>query len=586
MYHLIPIFGIVDGGRCACGNLECKSPGKHPIGRLVPNGLKDASADEAVIARWRAAEPTSNMAIATEPSGLVVLDVDGDPGLASLASLVEEWGDLPPTRTVKTGRGLHLYFSDTLGGVPNSTSRIGPKLDVRGVGGYVLAPGSRHVSGASYELLEASTEARLPGWLRKLMLPPQRVYAPVVVAPTSSAAELGGDQLKRASAYLARMQSAVAGEGGHDRAWSAAIHMFGFGLSSEQVFNLLANEYNPRCSPPWTEKELRHKVESASAARIGGGFHLERDAFVPAPMGTSRRSEVFEPSTTARNLFDLSLAYWKMRRENKPFPSAPTGFAELDKRIGGLRAGRLHIVTAETKSGKTALATQWMWSVLEAGVPAMMLSMEMTCEEVIERIAVQRTHVPREGSLTGHHAVAITAMIHAFNSMGNAAMVDDRGRLTLEEMRERTRSWIEREDVTAWRKGSIRGVLFVDYLQLAGSTKKNASKEQEIAEVSQGLKEIAKELGIATVALAQLNRAGTLRHSGQIEQDADCVIRIHPPAEDTGRVYLPHERSFTPVRDMMLTIERIRNGQDGSIPVTFDGPMTSFQEKPWTTVSR
>jgi replicative DNA helicase len=267
-----------------------------------------------------------------------------------------------------------------------------------------------------------------------------------------------------------------------------------------------------------------------------------------------------------------------MRRENKPPPSAPTGMAELDKRIGGLRAGRLYILTAETKSGKTSMATQWFWSVLQAGVPAMLLSMEMTCEEVTERIAVQRTHLPREGALPAAYAVELKEMIKTFAGMANAAMVDDRGRLTIEEMRERTRAWIEREDVKAWRKGSIAGVLLVDYLQLSGSMKKNATKEQEIAEVSQGLKEVAKEFGIAVVALAQLNRQGTLRHSGQIEQDADCVLRLKEEDNDTALSSPFIVREPPKVRRMALVIERIRNGESGSIAVEFNGPLTSFKE--------
>jgi len=577
-FHIIPIFGVANG-TCACGRPDCPSPGKHPIGRLVPNGLKDATDTATVIDAWAAAAPGCNFAIATGPSGLAVLDVDGPEGEASLARIIEEWGDLPQTMTVATGRGRHLYFANHGDPVPCSTSRVGVGLDVRAEGGYVLATGSRHVSGASYRTLDGRPPERLPGWLRKLMLPAPR-SAPVLVQPPPPTRNtlLEADQLKRASAYLAKMQPSVAGEGGHDRAWSAAIHLFGFGLSADQVFHLLALEFNPRCSPPWSEKELRHKVENAREARIGGGFHLEGDKFIPAPPGTTVKVPVFEPSTTARNMFDLSMAYWNMRRENKPPPSAPTGMAELDKRIGGLRAGRLYILTADTKSGKTSMATQWFWSVLQAGVPAMLLSMEMTCEEVAERIAVQRTHLPREGALSAAYAVELKEMIKTFAGMANAAMVDDRGRLTIEEMRERTRAWLEREDVKAWRKGSIAGVLLVDYLQLSGSMKKNATKEQEIAEVSQGLKEVAKEFGIAVVALAQLNRQGTLRHSGQIEQDADCVLRLKEEDNDTALSSPFIVREPPKVRRMALIIERIRNGESGSIAVEFNGPLTSFKE--------
>ena len=80
-------------GRCGCGNPACKNVGKHPIGKLVPEGFKNASKDDATIKRWWAAYPKANVGIATgRISGIAVVDVDGAKGQAKLAALLSEYG--------------------------------------------------------------------------------------------------------------------------------------------------------------------------------------------------------------------------------------------------------------------------------------------------------------------------------------------------------------------------------------------------------------------------------------------------------------------------------------------------------------
>lgn len=114
--------------------------GKVP---LIQEWQHRATTDEATIRAWWARWPNANVAIATGAgSGLVVLDVDGPKGEATLARLEAANGALPPTREVKTPRGRHLYFDHPGGYVPCSAGLVGPGLDVRGDGGYVVAPPS------------------------------------------------------------------------------------------------------------------------------------------------------------------------------------------------------------------------------------------------------------------------------------------------------------------------------------------------------------------------------------------------------------------------------------------------------------
>ena len=153
---------------CTCGMPDCASPGKHP---RVRNGLHAATTDEPQVRRWWDRWPRANVGIRTgEQSGLVVVDVDpAHGGAESLDRLVSAHGRFfDDTRTVRTGGGgWHFYFKHPGGLVRNDTGRrLGLGIDVRGDGGYVLAPPSLHSSGKRYELGEPRREvAALPEWL-------------------------------------------------------------------------------------------------------------------------------------------------------------------------------------------------------------------------------------------------------------------------------------------------------------------------------------------------------------------------------------------------------------------------------------
>jgi hypothetical protein len=146
----------------------CRPGEKRPATR---NGLNDASRDQArIAAAWRR-WPELNVAIRTgQESGFVVLDVDGEEGWESLHRLEDHKGDLPTTASVTTpSGGQHFYFAHPGVRVPNSASLIGDGLDIRGDGGYVLAPPSK-VGDHGYEIDEEAAIAPLPGWLRELLV--------------------------------------------------------------------------------------------------------------------------------------------------------------------------------------------------------------------------------------------------------------------------------------------------------------------------------------------------------------------------------------------------------------------------------
>lgn len=150
--YVLPVYGVVEG-QCKCGDAECTSPGKHPITRLVPHGVKDATTDLKMIRRWHRKYPDMNYAVATD--GLTVIDCDSREACRAFRTEF----DPPPTFTVKTARGFHHYFRGEM------SPRIGirPKLDIKSkAGSYVVGPVSRHVSGPIYVVWEDLPIAELP----------------------------------------------------------------------------------------------------------------------------------------------------------------------------------------------------------------------------------------------------------------------------------------------------------------------------------------------------------------------------------------------------------------------------------------
>jgi hypothetical protein len=166
-FRVLPVHTIRNGA-CSCGGMKGCKPGKHPIANLVRHGSKDATTDEATIRAWWSKFPDANIAIATgKQSGLVVVDIDGPDGEASLAELEKLHGPIPRTAQVGTARGrhLHLAYPERVERI-KSSSRQREKIDIRGDGGYVLAPPSKHHSGKSYEFLDIGAPlAVCPNWL-------------------------------------------------------------------------------------------------------------------------------------------------------------------------------------------------------------------------------------------------------------------------------------------------------------------------------------------------------------------------------------------------------------------------------------
>jgi hypothetical protein len=220
--------------------------------------------EEEILEWFAAGEP--NVALVTG-NGTVVVDVD-DPGLVD--EVLAHCGDTPQ-RCQTPSCGVHLWYGMRKGiHYGNAVKIRGREIDLRCEGAYACAPWSRNENGVPYRWLGPVLPAvELPllkvSWLRERK--PTCALRPV--EPGDNPELL----VKRARAYLARLEGAVSGCRGHDRAMRAAgILCQKFGLSLEQAFPLLKEWSQLTCEPPWSDKELVHKLKDAIRLRAQRGL--------------------------------------------------------------------------------------------------------------------------------------------------------------------------------------------------------------------------------------------------------------------------------------------------------------------------
>jgi hypothetical protein len=173
-WQVLPLWWPATTGDCACGRPDCESPAKHPIWRLAPRGVHDSTSQVSTIAWWWRSIPHANVGIRTgAASRLIVLDIDGRAGGQSLRELVAAHGTFGARWARTGGGGWHAYLAHPGIAVPNSAGRLGDGLDVRGDGGYVVAPPSRHRTRRLYRWISADDDglAAVPAWLVELAAP-------------------------------------------------------------------------------------------------------------------------------------------------------------------------------------------------------------------------------------------------------------------------------------------------------------------------------------------------------------------------------------------------------------------------------
>lgn len=229
---------------------------------LLAHGLHEASTDPVTVGQWWSRDwPDANIAVGTgAESGLLVLDVDGDDGADTLHELEREHDELPASVECLTGAGRHIYLCHPGQAIRNSVRKLGAGLDVRGDGGYVIAPPSMHESGRAYEwVADRSPDdvklAEAPKWLLDLL-----------TEPLSRARSMSDEEPIAEGKRNAELTS-LAGS------------MRRRGMNAAEIYGALAVANRTRCQPPLSEREVEGIAESVAryqpAARPAAGPTFE-----------------------------------------------------------------------------------------------------------------------------------------------------------------------------------------------------------------------------------------------------------------------------------------------------------------------
>ncbi|NIN11534.1 MAG: replicative DNA helicase [Gemmatimonadales bacterium] len=267
-------------------------------------------------------------------------------------------------------------------------------------------------------------------------------------------------------------------------------------------------------------------------------------------------------------------------RGDESVQGVPSGYADLDEKTNGFQGSDLIIVAARPAMGKTAFCLNVaVNAALEGNVPTAIFSLEMSRDQLLERLLAAESFVDlsrlRSGKLRDDD---YPKMSRAAGLLGTAPIwVDDTPALTLLELRSKARRLKAEHHI---------GLMIVDYLQLLRGPTRAESRQEEISFISRSLKALARELATPLIALSQLSRApeqrggdrrpmlSDLRDSGAIEQDADLVMFIYRPEMYPSLI----ERDGAAREGMAeLILAKHRNGPTGTIKLAFHKQYTRFE---------
>lgn len=256
----------------------------------------------------------------------------------------------------------------------------------------------------------------------------------------------------------------------------------------------------------------------------------------------------------------------------------PTGYIELDRLLGGLAPTDLVVLAARPAMGKTALAQSLAHGVAERGGAVLFFSLEMGRAQVADRALAGAAQVPLQRARRGQVSRdELGQLLEASERLHTLPIqVDDRAGLTVAQVRAASRRWAR----MLRQAGKRPAMIVVDYIGLMGATDPRTPREQQVAASSRGLKALAKELEVAVLCLAQLNRGveartdkrpllSDLRESGAIEQDADSILFIYRDEY--------YNKNSTDRGVAEVIVAKQRNGPTGTARLAFIGELTRFE---------
>jgi replicative DNA helicase len=254
----------------------------------------------------------------------------------------------------------------------------------------------------------------------------------------------------------------------------------------------------------------------------------------------------------------------------------PTPYADLNRMIIGMKPGEMIVLAARPSIGKTSLALNFIRYVAlkgDRGRPIAFFSLEMTAEQITRRLLCTESGIPESAFFDGSFKSKsdMSRLTRAVSSLQKANIfIDPTGGLTISELSAKARRLKALNNIE---------LIVIDYLQLMKVGGRIESRQQEVAEISSGIKKLAKDLGVPVLVLAQLNREvekgaskasrpklSHLRESGAIEQDADVVAFLHRDRDETKDLSKEAQREGV---ESMLIVEKNRNGQTGIVNLKF-----------------
>ena len=261
----------------------------------------------------------------------------------------------------------------------------------------------------------------------------------------------------------------------------------------------------------------------------------------------------------------------ELHKKGSGFRGVQTGFIDLDNVLSGMQASNLLILAARPGQGKTAMIVNIAQNVaVVQKKPVGIFSLEMSEEELVDRLLIGQADVDAWKLKTGRLAESdFTKLSQAMGELADAPLfIDDTPGISISEMRTKARRLQMEQHIE---------LLIVDYLQLADPGRRYDNRVQEVSIISQGMKNLARELKIPVIAVSQLSRAvehrgerkpqlADLRESGAIEQDADVVMFLYRPDAEVTSNIMPTK----------LLIAKHRNGPVGEIDLLFRGDRIRF----------
>ena len=257
-----------------------------------------------------------------------------------------------------------------------------------------------------------------------------------------------------------------------------------------------------------------------------------------------------------KELVDETFEWIEGLYNNPPASIIRFGIDKLDRALLPIEPGSQIIIGGATSSGKTALALQ---AVLHSTDRAFgIFSLEMPCRQLMARMFASQGQIDlanlRQGRMTNPEGARLPRVCEQLRERKEQIYIEDRP-LDVRSIGAKSRLWKQNNKLDA---------IIVDYLQLItpAAHKRDNSREREVAEISRSLKILARELGVAVIALSQLNEQGQLRESRAIGQDGDVVVQIEE--DDDG--------------ESVIRVKKNRNGSCTIVPVTFNGKFQRFTE--------